>query len=188
VSPALLPLLSSNQINVALELYHSLTNTTHPFPSPIAPGNLAGDPTVAAARHLTVDRPPRVSTRPNWPHLCNPLPPPMPCHHSVDAEPGHRRRTAAELHQRPVLTTANRPFSPRCRYPPPPDAWACAHGVRPCRSSLLWVGWAACPRARPRSARPKSPPTQLADSMVDVKVGTLHQVTMVDVLFITYFC
>jgi hypothetical protein len=54
--------LSSSQINVALELHHSLTNTTHPFPSPIALGNLADDPTTAGACHLTVDQPPRAST------------------------------------------------------------------------------------------------------------------------------
>jgi hypothetical protein len=47
----------SSPINVALKLHRSPTNTTHPFPSPIAPGNLAGDPTAAGARHLAVDRP-----------------------------------------------------------------------------------------------------------------------------------
>jgi hypothetical protein len=57
VSSALLSRLSSSPINVALELHRSLTNTTHPFPSPIAPGNLAGDPTATGARHLAVDRP-----------------------------------------------------------------------------------------------------------------------------------
>jgi hypothetical protein len=62
MSSALLSLLSFYQINVALELHHSLMNTTHPFPSSIAPGNLASDPTATDTRHPAVDRPPRAST------------------------------------------------------------------------------------------------------------------------------
>jgi hypothetical protein len=59
VSLALLPLLSSSLIHKVLELLHSLTNTMHPSPPPIALGSLAGDLTAASARHLTVGRPPR---------------------------------------------------------------------------------------------------------------------------------
>jgi hypothetical protein len=158
VSPALLPLLSSNQINVALVLHHSLTNTTHPFPSPIAPGNLAGDPTAVGARHLAVDRPPQASTGQIGPtsvipYLC-------PC---LATTPSTQNRATGE--EPPWNFTGGRFSPPRTvlsppprRYPPPPpDAWARAHSVCPRRSSLPWAGWAACPRACPRSARPKAP-------------------------------
>jgi hypothetical protein len=47
VSLALLPLLSSSLIHIVLELHHSLTNTMHPSPPPIALGSLAGDLTTA---------------------------------------------------------------------------------------------------------------------------------------------
>jgi hypothetical protein len=163
VSSALFSLLSYNQINVALELHHSLTNTTHPFPSPIAPGNLAGDPTAADARHLAVDRPPRASTGQIGPASVTPT-------ISRALPPLRRRRTGPPTKNRrgtspaAVLTAANRPFSPRpMPLPPPPsDVWARTHGVRPCRSSLPWAGWAACPRA-PALGWAEIPPAQLAE-------------------------
>jgi hypothetical protein len=99
VSPTLLSLLSSSPINVALELHHpSRTRHTHslhllrPTTSPAIP------PPRAPATSPWTGRPKHL--RPNWPHLRNPLPPPVPCHHSVNAEPGPRRRTAAEPHRR----------------------------------------------------------------------------------------
>eukprot|EP00267_Zea_mays_P046181 XP_020398530.1 vegetative cell wall protein gp1-like [Zea mays] len=59
VSLAFLPLLSSSLIHIVLELRHSLTNTMHPSPPPIALGSLADDLTAASARHRAVDRPPQ---------------------------------------------------------------------------------------------------------------------------------
>jgi hypothetical protein len=58
VSPTLLPLLSFSLIHIVLELRHSLTNTLHPSPPPIALGSLDGDLTAASGRHRAVDRPP----------------------------------------------------------------------------------------------------------------------------------
>jgi hypothetical protein len=55
VSLTLLPLLSSSLTHIVLELRHSLTNTMHPSPPPIALGSL----TAASARHRAVDRPPQ---------------------------------------------------------------------------------------------------------------------------------
>jgi hypothetical protein len=48
---------------------------THQSPSPIAPDNLAGDPTAAGARHLAVDQPSQapsgqIGPTPVIPYLC----------------------------------------------------------------------------------------------------------------------
>jgi hypothetical protein len=161
VSPALLSLLSSSPINIALELHRSLTNTTHPFPIRIAPGNLTGD-THRRGRPPLHRGPAVPSThRPNWPHLRNPLPSSVPCHHSVDAEPGPRRRIAAEPHRQ---SNSGR-FAP-CHPPnavPSPPCWHV--GPRPrCRPRSIprwWAGWAICPRARAQLGR--NPPAQLAE-------------------------
>jgi hypothetical protein len=160
VSPALLPLLSSSQINVALELHCPLTNTTHPFPSPIAPDKLAGDPTTVGARHVVVDRPPRASTGQIGPTSV--IPYHRPC---LATTPSTQNRATGEEPPRnftdgwfsPPRTALSPPPPPTSLPPPPPDMWARTHGVRPRHSSLPWAGWAACPLARPRSAGPKSP-------------------------------
>jgi hypothetical protein len=97
VSPTLPSPLNSSPIIVALELHHVLVSTTHPPPSPIAPGNLTGDlPRLGRPlprRGLAI---PSV-LRPNWPYHRDPLPPPVPCHHSIVTEPGPRRRSVADL-------------------------------------------------------------------------------------------
>jgi hypothetical protein len=97
VSPALPSPLNSSPIIVALELHHVLAGTTRPLPPPIAPGSLTGD---LPRRERP---PPRCGLaipsafRPNWPYHRDPLPPPVPCHHPIVAEPGPRRRTAVDL-------------------------------------------------------------------------------------------
>jgi hypothetical protein len=130
VSSALLSLLSSNQINVALKVYHSLTNTTHHSPSPIAPGNLAGDPTTADACDLAVDRPSRApfgqinpSTMIPYPHPCLATSP-TTRNRDPDGEPPWNH-TGGRL--RPV-----RPRHPPNAVPSPPR-WcvARAHSVVP---------------------------------------------------------
>jgi hypothetical protein len=138
--------LNSNPINVALELHPSLTNTTHPFPSPIVPGNLAGDPTAVDARYLAVDRPPRASTGQIGPTSVIPY-----ARLCLATTPSTQNWATGE--EPPLAVGSHRcepPFSPprRCYPTPPPDAWTRAHGVRPRRSSLPWAGWAACLRAR----------------------------------------
>jgi hypothetical protein len=136
VSSTVLSLLSVNQINVVIELHHSLTNTTHPFPSPIAPGNLAGDPTTS----LWTGHPERP------PAKCAPtsvIPYLRPC---LATTPSAQNRATDE--ETPRNFTDGR-FSPprtalsppRRRYPPPPfGVWARAHGVSLRRSSLPWAG------------------------------------------------
>jgi hypothetical protein len=153
VSSALLSLLSYNQINVVLELHHSLTNTTHPFPSPIAPGNLAGDPTAAGARHLAVDRPPRASTGQIGPTSV--IPYLRPC---LATTPSVKNRATDE--EPPRNFTGDR-FSPPLQ---PSSLWRV--GQRPRRSPapfLPSVGRLGRLPARPRSAWPISPPAQLAE-------------------------
>jgi hypothetical protein len=104
MSPDLPSLLNSSPIVVALKLHRALASTTH------TPGSLTGDP------HRRGCPPPRrgpaipSALRPNWPYHRDPLPPPVPCHHSVVTEPGPRRRTAADL------TGGRAPTG----FPPPP--------------------------------------------------------------------
>jgi hypothetical protein len=160
VSSALLSLLSFYQINVALELHHSLMNTTHPFPSSIAPGNLASDPTATDTRHPAVDRPPRASTGQIGSASITPYL--RPC---LATTPSTQNRDTGE--EPPQNFTGSR-FSypqtalspPRRRYPLIP----LTRGPSPRRSlapflpslgrlGRLPVGARACPR----SAGPKSP-------------------------------
>jgi hypothetical protein len=91
VSPALPSPLNSSPIVVALELHHVLTSTTHPPPSPIAPGSLTGD--LPHRGRPPPRRGPAIPSalRPNWPYHRDPLPPPVPCHHSTVTELGPQR-------------------------------------------------------------------------------------------------
>jgi hypothetical protein len=97
VSPALPSLLNSSPIAVALKLHRALASTTHPPPFPITPSSLTDDP------HHRGRPPPHrgpaipSALRPNWPYHRDPLPPPVPCHHSVVTEPGPRWRTVMDL-------------------------------------------------------------------------------------------
>jgi hypothetical protein len=120
-------------------------NTAHPFLSPIAPDNLAGDPTAAGACHLVVDRPSQAPPA-KLAHPRNPLPLPVPCHHSVDAKPGPRRRTAVEPHRR----SNSGQFAPSNAIRSPPHWHVGPLPQRHPRSiPHWWADWAACPRARP---------------------------------------
>jgi hypothetical protein len=156
VSSALLSLLCSNQINVALELHHSITNTTHPFPPPIAPGNLAGDPTTADARHLAVDRPSQApfsqinpSTMIPYHHACLATSP-TTLNRDRDGEPS-RSLTGGRLRSVPPPVTPSNVVSspPRWRVGPHPQ-------YRPCAVPRWWAG---CPPARAHAQLGrKSPP------------------------------
>jgi hypothetical protein len=77
VSPALLSRLSSGPISVDPELHHSLTNTTHLSPSPIAPGIPRRRSHAADARHLVVDRPSQAPSGQIGPTTV--IPYPRPC-------------------------------------------------------------------------------------------------------------
>jgi hypothetical protein len=143
VSSALLSLLNSSQINVALELHRSITNTTHPFPSPIAPDSLTSDLTVASARHLTVDRPSRApsnqinpSTMIPYPHPCLATSP-TPRNRDRDREPP-RNLTGGRL--RPVRPPRHPSLTPS---PLLAGTWARAHDVIP---TLSPAGGRACAR------------------------------------------
>jgi hypothetical protein len=158
VSLALLPLLSSSLIHIVLELRHSLTNTMHPSPPPIALGSLAGDLTAAIACHRTVDRPPQAPSGQIGPIPM--IPYPRPClattplsqNWALGEEPS---RTSPEVE--PDRFAPPSSPAPR-RYPPPlADVWACTHDVRPRRSAPPWAGWAACPRPRSLGQNPPRP-------------------------------
>jgi hypothetical protein len=152
VSSALPSLLSSNQINVALELHHSLTNTTHPFLSPIAPGSLTGDFPVAGTRHLAVDRPPQASTGqidPAFviPYLCS----------CLTTTPSAQNRVTDEEPSRNF--TGDRFSTPLTPSPPLlAGTWARTHGSVPTPSP---AGGPARPPA-PALSWAKNPPAQLA--------------------------
>jgi hypothetical protein len=77
VSPALPSPLNSSPIIVALELHHVLASTTHPPPSPIAPGNLTGD--LPYRGRPLPHRGPAIPSvlQPNWPYHHDPYP--RPC-------------------------------------------------------------------------------------------------------------
>jgi hypothetical protein len=138
VSLALLPLLSSSLIHIVLELRHSLTNAMHPSPPPIALGSLAG------------------TLRPNWPYPHDPLPPPVPRHHSSVAEENRR-----EPHRWSSLTD-----SPLLRRP--------LHGVTPLLSLMRGPTPTTSARAAPllrgsagspaRARWTEIPPAQLAEN------------------------
>jgi hypothetical protein len=154
VSLALLPLLSSSLIHIVLELRHSLTNTMHPSPPPIALGSLTGDRTAASARHRAMDQPPQAPSGQIGPTPM--IPYPRPClsttplsqNWAPDEEPS---RTSPAVN--PDRFAPPPPVARSTSLPPPlVDAWAHTHGVRPRRSAPPWAGWAACPRACARWA------------------------------------
>jgi hypothetical protein len=133
VSPALPSLLSSSPIVVALELHYALASTTHPSPSPIAPGNLAGDPTAAGARHLAVDRPSQAPASQIGPTTV--IPYPRPClgttpssqNRDPSGEPPRGLtdgRAPAGSPPPPPTTQRRQPSSPSC-------TWAHAQRRRP---------------------------------------------------------
>jgi hypothetical protein len=99
--------------------------------------------------------------RPNSPHPCDPLCPPVLRHRFPAREPDRRRRTAAKF-------AADRPrssLSPlRCRVTPlaPPSLpgwWARATASSPPPLPRCWADWAA---SAPALGGPKSPLAQLA--------------------------
>jgi hypothetical protein len=167
VSSALPSLLSSSPIVVALKLHSALASTTHPLPFPITPGSHTGD--LPHRGRPPPRRGPAIPSalRPNWPYHCDPLPPPVPCHHSVVTEPGSRRRTAADLTGGQALTGS--PLSP------PPSVVSLplplARGPAPMAPSPRRSpaggpsGLPAHAAARPYSTGPNSPPTQLAEEI-----------------------
>jgi hypothetical protein len=69
--------MDSSPIVVALKLHHVLASTTHPPPSPIAPGSLTGDLPAAGARHLAVDQPSQAPSDQIGPTTM--IPYPRPC-------------------------------------------------------------------------------------------------------------
>jgi hypothetical protein len=162
VSPALPSLLSPSPIVVALELHRSITSTTHPSPSPIAPDNLAGDPTAAGAHHLAVERPSQAPSGQIGPTTM--IPYPCPC---LATTPSSQNRDPDGEPPR-GLTGGRAPAGsppPSSDHPtpsasPPSGTWAHAHGAVPASFPRWRAKWAACPRgrARPRSAGPNSPP------------------------------
>jgi hypothetical protein len=103
---------------------------THPLPSPIAPGNLADDPTVAGARHLVVDRSSRApfgqinpSTMIPYPHPCLATSP-ITRNRDCDGEPprsltgGRLRPVRPPGHLPSSLARGPAPTAPSPRHPP----------------------------------------------------------------------
>jgi hypothetical protein len=160
VSLALLPLLSSSLIHIVLELRHSLTNTMHPSPPPIALGSLAGDLTAASARHLTVGRPPRAPSGKIGPTPM--IPYPRPC--LVATPPSQNRAPDGEP---PRTSPAVKPdrFSPLLTpsASPPSGTWARATAPSPHHPRIVCpAGGPSGPPAHaaarsPALAGPKSP-------------------------------
>jgi hypothetical protein len=149
MSPALLSLLSYSPINAALELHRSLTNTTHPFPPPIAPGNLAGDPTAVGAHHLAVDRPSQSPSGQIGPTSV--IPYLRPCLATTPSTQNRDRDGEPPWSLTDGRTPAGSPPPPS-----PPNAvpsplagtWTCAHGAIP---ALSPAGGPARPSARARA-------------------------------------
>jgi hypothetical protein len=149
-----------------LEVRHSVTILAHDLSTPIAPGGLAGDLTVASARHPPWTSHPGASTGQidptlviPYPHPClATAPPPQNQTHgenrrgiSPAAEPQSTSPSPSSFKRRqpPSLSLACGP-TPRRRSPPSPPLVGLV-GRLPVRL-----------RACSRSAGPKSPPTQLA--------------------------
>jgi hypothetical protein len=160
VSPALLSLLSSSPINVALELHRSITNTTHPFPPSIAPSNLAGDPTATGARHLVVDRPSQAPSGQIGPTSV--IPYLRPC---LATTPSMQNRDRDGELPRSLTGGRTSTGSPPPRSSPPnaipsPPRWHV--GPRPRRRPRFvprwWAGWVVCPRARAALGWAEIPP------------------------------
>jgi hypothetical protein len=128
VSLALLPLISSSLIHIVLELRHSLTNTMHPSPPPIALGSLVGD--------LTVDRPPRAPSSQIGPSTM--IPYPRPC--LATSPPSQNRAPGGEP---PRTSPAVEPD----RFAPPPLC-RLLHAVTP----LLLLTHGPAPTASARAA------------------------------------
>jgi hypothetical protein len=130
----------------------------HPAASP------AISPAVGA-RHLAVDRPSQAPSGQIDPTTVIPYPPPVPCHHSTVTGPRPRQRITADFTGGRAQPVRPPPPPPS----PPPSAinlpLPLARG--PASFPRSRAKWATCPRgrARPRSARPKSPPAQLAEEI-----------------------
>jgi hypothetical protein len=137
VSPALPSPLNSSPIIVALELHHVLASTTHPPPSPIAPGSLTGDLLAAGARHLAVDRPSQAPSGQIGPTTV--IPYPRPC--LATTPPSQNRDPGGEPPRTSPAVGPDR-FAPPPRHPLAPSAspspWhvgprprRCPHAVPP---------------------------------------------------------
>jgi hypothetical protein len=141
----------------------------HPFPPPIALGCLAGDLAAVSTRHRAVDRPPkapsgRIEPTPEipYPRSCLATTPP-----SQNWAPGGEPPRDFTGGRTPAGSLPPSPF--HAVSPPSSGMWAHAmapssrhpHAVTPL------VGRVGClptrPRARSRSAGPKTPPAQLAE-------------------------
>jgi hypothetical protein len=154
VSPASPSPLNSSQIVVALELHHVLASTTHLPPSPIAPSSLTGD--LPRRGRPPPHRGPALPSalRPNWPYHRDPLPPPVPCQHSIITEPGPPAvgpDRFAPCH--PLLASSASPSlwhvgpCPR-RRPRVVPLLAGQVGRLPTRSRVPVLGWAEIPPAQ----------------------------------------
>jgi hypothetical protein len=159
VSLALLPLLSSSLIHIVLELRHSLTNTMHPSPPPIALGSLTGDRTAASARHRAMDQPPQAPSGQIGPTPM--IPYPRPC---LSTTPLSQNWAPDEEPSRTSPAVNPDGFAP-----PPPRSPAPHHypllslmrGPTPtasARAAPLLRGPAGQPARAPALAGPKSPP------------------------------
>jgi hypothetical protein len=162
VSPTLLSRLSSGPITVALELHHSLTNTTHPSPSPIVPGIPRRRSPTADARHLVVDRPSQAPSGQIGPTTV--IPYPRPCLATTPStqnwDPGGEPPWGLTGGRAPTGSPPHHPLTPS-----PPllaGTWARAHDTVPALFPRWLAKWAACPRVRvrPRSAGPNFPLAQ----------------------------
>jgi hypothetical protein len=159
VSLALLPLLSSSQIHIVLELLHSLTNALHPSPPPFALGSLAGDLTAASARHRTMDQPPQAPSGQIGPTSM--IPYPRSC--LATTPPLQNRAPGGEP---PWGLTVGR--APAGSPPPPPPSplhvvaplLSLTHGPTPTASARTapLIRGPAGSHARPRSVGPNPPP------------------------------
>jgi hypothetical protein len=147
VSLALLPLLSSSLIHIVLELLHSLTNTMHPSPPPIALGSLTGDLTAASARHRAMDRPPQAPSGQIGPTPM--IPYPRPC---LSTTPPSQNRAPGE--EPPRTTPAIEPD----RFAPPPRRPL--HAVTPLLSLTRGPAPTASARATPLLRGPAGSPAR----------------------------
>jgi hypothetical protein len=121
---------------LARKVHRSITNTVHPFPSPITPGSLTGDLTAAGARHLAVDRPSRAPSDQINPSTM--IPYPYPC---LTTSPTTRNWNHGG--EPPRNLVGGRFFLTLAGSPPPPSG----HPTSSASPSLWHVG--LHPRCRP---------------------------------------
>jgi hypothetical protein len=120
-----------DQIALALKVRHSVTSLAHTCSSPIAPGGLAGDFTVASARHppwTGHPRPPpvKLTPPPRSPTLARASPP----------LPRHKTGIPAENRRGISLTVEPRPApSPPCHRSTPSAPLSLARGLAPTASA-----------------------------------------------------